>query len=196
MKRTRMAFLFVAFSLLMMGPTRFLVAKKSPSPSPSPSPIASPSPEADFDKLALDFISGYLTARPIQGVALGLHQYDGKIRDYSRLAIDAEVERLKRFRDRLSKLDTSRLSKEANIDRRILLAAIAGELFQIEDMGVFDRNPMTYARALDLNVYIKRDFKPLEDRMRDIVTIEDQAANIMTAGKTNLAPVLPKPYVE
>src|SRR4029453_1814574 len=38
--------------------------------------------------------------------------------------------------------------------------------------------------------------KPLEDRVRDIVTIEDQTANIMTAGKTNLAAVLPKPYVE
>jgi len=118
------------------------------------------------------------------------------VRDYSRLAIDAEVERLKRFRDRLTKLDASKLSKQANIDRRILLTAIAGELFQIEDMGIFDRNPVTYARALNLNIYIKRDFKPIEDRMRDIVTIEDQAANIMTAGKTNLAPVLPKPYVE
>jgi uncharacterized protein (DUF885 family) len=196
MKRTRMAFLFVAVLLLALSPAVSQAAKKSPRPSPSPSPSASPSPEADFDKLALDFISGYFTARPIQGVALGLHQYDGKIRDYSRLAIDAEVERLKRFRDRLSKLDAGKLSKEASIDRRILLAAIAGELFQIEDMGIFDRNPMTYARALDVNVYIKRDFKPLEDRMRDIVTIEDQAANIMTAGKTNLAPVLPKPYVE
>ncbi len=55
---------------------------------------------------------------------------------------------------------------------------------------------MVYAGALDLNIYIKRDFKPLEDRVRDIVMIEDQAANIMTAAKTNLAPVLPKPYVE
>jgi len=55
---------------------------------------------------------------------------------------------------------------------------------------------MTYARALDLNIYIQRDFKPLEDRMRDIVTVEDQAANIMTAAKTNLAPILPKPYVD
>src|SRR5207342_3053138 len=130
------------------------------------------------------------------GVALGLHQYDGKVRDYSRLAVDAEVERLKRFRDRLTKLDTSELSKQANIDRRILLTAIAGELFQIEDMGTFDRNPMTYACALDLNIYIKRDFKPIEDRVRDIVTIEDQTSNIMTAAKTNLAPVLAKPYVE
>jgi uncharacterized protein (DUF885 family) len=152
--------------------------------------------DADFDKLTLDFIGGHLAARPLQGVALGFHQYDGKIGDYSRLAIDAEVERLKRFQDQLGKLDPSKLSKRADIDRRILLTAIAGELFQIVDMGIFEKNPMTYAGALNVNIYIKRDFKPLEDRVRDIVTIEDQAANIMTAAKTNLGLSLPKPYVE
>lgn len=157
---------------------------------------AKANPDADFDKLALDFTTGYLAARPLQAVALGFHQYDGKIADFSRLAIDAEVERLKRFQTALAKLDANKLSKEANIDRRRLQTAIAGELFQIQDMGVYEKNPMTYARALDVNIYVKRDFKPLEDRVHDIVTIEDQAANIMTAGKTNLAAVLPKPYVE
>ena len=149
--------------------------------------------DADFDKLALDFIGGYLAARPLQGVALGFHQYDGKIGDYSRLAIDAEVERLKRFQEQFNKIEAGKLGKQADIDRRILLATIAGELFQIQDMGIFEKNPMTYARAIDINLYIKRDFKPLEDRVRDIVTIEDQTANIMTAGKTNLADALPKP---
>ena len=183
MKLTGITLLLLAFSLGAATPARTQAAE-------------TPKSDADFDKLALDFVSGYLAARPLQGVALGFHQYDGKIRDYSRLAVDAEVERLKRFQGQLSKLDGSKLSKQGDIDRRLLLTAIAGELFQIEEMGIFDRNPMTYARALDLNIYVKRDFKPLEDRMRDIVTIEDQAANIMTAGKTNLAAVLPKPYVE
>ena len=152
--------------------------------------------DADFEKLARDYIAGFLAARPLQGVALGLHDYDGKIGDYSRLAIDAEIERLHRFDTELSKIDPVTLSKSADIDRRILLAAIAGQLFLIEEMGIFEKNPMIYARAIDVNIYIKRDFKPLDDRVRDIVTIEDQAANIMTAAKTNLAAVLPKPYVE
>ncbi|MGI8890607.1 MAG: DUF885 domain-containing protein [Chthoniobacterales bacterium] len=167
----------------------------SAAATPSPKAEASPAP-ADFEKIANEFIGGYLAARPLEGVALGLHQFDGKIGDFSRLAIDAEVERLQRFRDQLSKLDATKLSMQEHIDQRILLAAIASELFQIEDMKIFEKNPMTYAGALDLNIYIKRDFKPLEDRVHDIVAIEDQAANIMTAAKTNLLPVLPKPYVE
>src|SRR2546430_15195695 len=86
--------------------------------------------DADFDKLSLDFIAGFLAARPLQGVALGFHQYDGKIGDYSRLAIDAEIERLKRFQGQFDKIDSRTLSKRAAIDRRILQAAINGELGQ------------------------------------------------------------------
>ena len=55
---------------------------------------------------------------------------------------------------------------------------------------------MIYARAADVNVYIKRNFAPLEDRVRSIVAIESQVPNIIIAAKTNLDPVLPKPYVE
>ena len=152
--------------------------------------------DADFDKVALDFIGGYLAARPLTGVALGFHQFDGKIGDFTRLAIDAEIERLKRFQGQFEKMDATQLSKRADIDRRILLATIRTELFQIVDMGVYEKNPMTYAGAIGVNIYIKRDFKPLDDRVRDIVNIEDQTGNVLTAARTNLAAILPKPYVE
>jgi uncharacterized protein (DUF885 family) len=55
---------------------------------------------------------------------------------------------------------------------------------------------MVYARAADVNVYVKRNFAPLEDRVRSLVTIESQIPNILIAAKTNLNDVLPKPYVE
>jgi uncharacterized protein (DUF885 family) len=178
--------------LVSLGTAAARQHKAKPTATPTPSP----SPEDEFKQQARDFTAGYLAARPLLGVALGLHQYDAKIGDYTRLAIDAEIERLQRFQGIFSKMDGSKLSKQADLDRRILLAAIAGQLFQMQDMAIFDRNPMIYARALDLNVYITRDFKPLDDRLHDIITIEDQAGNIMTAAKDNLAEVLPKPYVE
>ncbi len=164
-------------------------------------PLAAQTPtpakgDAAFDKLALDFVGGYLAARPLTGVALGIHQFDGKIGDYTRLAIDAEVERLRRFKGEFEKIAPGQLSKRSDIDRRILLATINGALAEIVDLGAYEKNPMTYASAIAVNIYIKRDFKPLDDRVRDIVNIEDQTANIMTAARTNLAPVLPKPFVE
>src|SRR5262249_24263453 len=47
-----------------------------------------------------------------------------------------------------------------------------------------------------VNIYIKRNFAPLEDRVHSIVAIESQVPNIQIAARTNLEPVLPKPYVE
>jgi len=152
--------------------------------------------DAEYASVAEEFIKGYLTARPLEATALGFHEYDGKISDYTRLSIDAELSRLKRFDDRLKKFDLSKLSARNSIDLRILQAAIAGQLFEIQELGVFDRNPMTYAQAIDLNIYVARKFAPLEDRVRSIIAIEAQAPNIMIAGKTNLADILPKPYVE
>ncbi len=138
----------------------------------------------------------YFAAHPLQGTALGLHEYDGKISDYSRLALDAELSRLRRFDDRLAKFDPAKLSLRQSVDLRILQSAVKRELFEMQDMSIFERNPMVYARAADVNVYIKRNFAPLEDRVRSLVAIESQIPNILIAARTNLDEKLPRPFVE
>jgi len=152
--------------------------------------------DAEYEAVAEEYIKSYLAARPLQGTALGLHEYDGKITDYSRLALDAELSRLRRFDDRLAKFDPSKLSPRQSIDLRILQAAVKKELFQMQDMSIFERNPMVYARAADLNIYVQRNFAPLEDRVRSLTAIESQLPNILIAARTNLNDVLPKPYVQ
>ncbi len=158
--------------------------------------FATQTADAEYEAVAEEYIKGYLAAHPLEGTALGLHDYDGKITDYSRLALDAELSRLRRFDDRLTKFDPGELSPRQSIDLRILQAAVKKELFEMQDMSVFERNPMVYARAADVNVYIKRNFAPLEDRVRSLVAIESQIPNILVAARTNLGDVLPKPYVE
>jgi uncharacterized protein (DUF885 family) len=158
--------------------------------------FAAETEDGEYEAVAEEYIKGYLSAHPLEGTALGLHEYDGKITDYSRLALDAELSRLRRFDDRLSKFDSGKLSSRQSIDLRILQAAVNKDLFEMQDMSVFERNPMVYARAADVNVYIKRNFAPLEDRVRSLAAIESQIPNILIAARTNLNAVLPKPYVE
>ena len=185
-------------------PLPSLSPKPSPSPkssatpksSPTPKPSPSLKPDAELNNVADEFIRGYLAARPLHATALGFHEYDGRISEYTRLAIDAELARLRRFDDRLNKFDMAKLSPRAAIDLRLLQTAIKRELFLTHDMAIYEQNPMTYASAIDVNVYVKRKYAPIEDRVRSIIVVENQAPNIMIAAKTNLADVLPKPYVE
>src|SRR5256714_987718 len=190
-------------------PSRSPRPKSSPSPASSSSPSASPSPkpaptksppalkpDAELDVVADEYIRGYLAARPLHATALGFHEYDGRINEHTRLAIDAELARLRRFDDRLSKFDLTKLGPRPAVDLRLLQASIKKELFFIHDLGMYEHNPLTYARALDVGVYAKRKYAPIEDRVRSIVVVENQAPNLIIAAKTNLADVLPKPYVE
>lgn len=158
--------------------------------------FAAQTQDAEYEAVAEEYVKTYLATHPLRGTALGFHEYDGKISDYSRLALDAELSRLRRFDDRLAKFDPAKLSPRQSIDLRILQAAVKRDLFEMQDMSVFERNPMVYARAADVNVYIKRNFAPLEDRVRSLVAIESQIPNILIAARTNLDEKLPKPFVE
>ena len=152
--------------------------------------------DAEFTRLAEEYLTGYLAWRPLLAVNLGLHEHDGKMGDYRRASLDAEHARLKRYRERLAQLDTTRLGREASLDHRLLCAAIAEELGSFEDTRSYFRNPMTYASAFDVSVYIKRDFAPLERRARCLVAILGEVPAVMAAARTNLDDALPRPFVE
>src|SRR5580765_6351056 len=72
--------------------------------------------DATFSRLAEEYISGYLAWRPQTGTSLGFHQYDGKLTDYSRASLDAELQRLKSFDQTLADLNTDHLSRQAFYD--------------------------------------------------------------------------------
>ena len=155
-----------------------------------------PAPDAEFRRVADDYLAGYLAWRPATGMTLGLHEYDGRITDFSRASLDAELRRLKEFDRKLAKLSPRKLTREAAFDYRLLQANIRSEIFNFEQDESFTRDPMTYAGAMDLTQYVKRDYAPLAKRVRAIITIEQQTTALFSAARANLVRVLPKPLVE
>lgn len=149
-----------------------------------------------FTKLADEYIDGYLAWRPATGTSLGLHDYDGKITDYSRSSLRKEHTRLQRFDRELAAIPTASLSPRNFHDYQVLRASIANELFGFDEMRGYERNPMTYAGVFDVTTYIKRNFAPLEDRVRSIIAIEKQAPHVFIAAHSNLDGSLPRPYIE
>jgi len=150
-----------------------------------------------FQKIADEYLNGYFAARPLYAVALGFHEgYDGKTSDYSKGSLDAELSRMKSFDAKLSALDTAGLSKQNFMDYRLLRSSIKNEIFNIEDEHIYTKNPMQYAGAIDVNTYVKRNFAPLEERVKYIISTENALPALFTAAKTNLQDSLPKPYIE
>jgi len=176
--------------LILVG---LLAGCSQPSPAPR---LAANDADPSFTRLADEYLAGYLAWRPQTGTALGFHQYDGKVTDYSQASLDAELARLKVFDQRFGQLNTNRLSRQAFYDYRLLRSAIEREIFGFEQTQIYSQNPMTYAGVLDVNIYIKRNFAPLEDRVRSITAILNQAPQIISEARANLAESLPRPQVE
>jgi len=149
-----------------------------------------------FQQLSDEFLQGYLNWRPQAAVALGFHEYDGKIADFSKASLDNELKRLKEYDQRLMTIDTTSLTEKMFYDYRILRSAIKNEIFNFEDFKVYSHNPMTYAGLLDVNLYIKRNYAPIEQRLHAIIQVEKQTPLIVAAAKANLEDSLPKPYIE
>jgi uncharacterized protein (DUF885 family) len=162
----------------------------------SPNGHTAASADTAFVRLADEFLAGYLAWRPQAGTSLGLHEYDGKLTDYGGGSLAAELARLKSFDRRLDGLNPAALSPRSSYDCRILRAAVRKEIFKFEERQVFTQNPMTYAGALNVNIYIKRDFAPLVQRVQSVVAILNQSTNLIAAAKANLAGELAKPFVE
>jgi uncharacterized protein (DUF885 family) len=154
------------------------------------------SADADFQQLTDSFLLGYLTWRPQNAVGLGFHEYDGKLTDISKASISKELTRLKDYEQKLEAIDTSALSAKMFYDLRILKLAIKAEVFGMEDLNKYAVNPMVYAGMIDINIYISRNFAPIEDRLKSIIAIENQAQEQFDYARANLQDSLAKPYVE
>jgi uncharacterized protein (DUF885 family) len=154
-----------------------------------------------YERLANDFVAGQFAFRPLAGVALGWHQYDGRYVVPDQPALAAEDNRLKRFEAEFAALPANQLTPVHRHDLQVLQSTIANGRWAIERQRVYWLNPMSYAGDVgdvppDVTIYLMRDFKPLAARVADITAIIRQTPAVLAAARSNLQPVLPKPFVE
>jgi uncharacterized protein (DUF885 family) len=163
---------------------------------PGRTAITSVSADSSFQLMADEYIKAYLDHNPTQAVSLGFHEYDGKLNDDSRQALDSEYAWLKESAGKLTTIDTATLSKRMFIDYRILRDEIHSELYTFENIHSPYTNPMGYAGAIDANTYVKRNFATPEERLKSIIAIENAAPAYFENARTNLRDSLAKPLVE
>src|SRR6476646_12169870 len=74
---------------------------------------SSQSSQAAFDKLVDEYFDFHFQFHPTEGTQAGLHQYDGKLEDFSRAGMDAEIAGLLKFQKQFGSIQSSQLSEES-----------------------------------------------------------------------------------
>lgn len=172
--------------------------KKTRSDEPAAAPHVLPSAATPPGHPAVEsFLDRYLAARPGFAVSLGLHQFDGKISDWSPAGIRAEKRALEQEQRRFEALLPALKTVAARHEVEMALSMIRLDLLRLD--GGFEgspSNPMAYAAALDLNVYLKRNYAPLEQRVHALTLVLEQAPDVFRSARAHLEESLPKPHVE
>lgn len=153
-------------------------------------------PRERFAALRDRVLFEWLRDDPSKGRELGLHEFDGKVGDYSKAAIEQQIERLTKTRAELAALDLAALTADEALDVAILKNQIDLHLFRDVDRAAWRKDPRFYEELFAVNHYLDRDYAPLEERARRLVAHEKAAlAQVKNVGE-NLTSPMSKAVVE
>src|SRR5580704_10030304 len=149
-----------------------------------------------WNKLTAGFIEEYFRAQPFFAAQSGRHDFDGQLPDISNHGIRREIARLHDARNQLAAVDPATLEPRERFDREYLLAVVDKDLFWTEKAKFPFSNPGWYIDKLDPDMYLNRDYAPLEKRMKAYIKYARGIPKMVNDIKSNLQPPLPKTYVE
>jgi uncharacterized protein (DUF885 family) len=151
---------------------------------------------AQLEKLSADFIAGYVRYNPGSAVQLGIHDFDGQLPIPSRAQIREHIDWARAMENRANAINSATLTKSAQIELRLLKTGIANELFPLVETESWHKNPMDYATGISVDIYVKRNFAPFDQRVRSLIGIEKRAPQFFAAARANLDDSLARPLIE
>src|SRR3990167_2428774 len=154
--------------------------------------------DAVFNQLSDEYLDTiYLPNNPSQATALGVHDYDNQIENYSKSGVEVRIKQLETFKKRIESINPSTLDERTRGDRDLVLNNINSQLLTLQKIRPWEKNPDYYSSGItnDAFVVIEREFAPAEDRLRSLIAREKLMPQALADAKANLKNP-PKIYTE
>lgn len=190
---TRATPLRLALCALLLTTTIALQARE-----PVTAHVDTASNDAAFAKLADEFFDTYyFPTNPTTATATGIHNYDGKLEDYSHAGIDREIADLQKWDRKVSAVDPKGLDEQTRGDRQLVLNYIHSTLLTLQTIRPWEKNPDTYSSGITNSAFVimKRTFAPLPDRLHLLIEREKRMPVVLQAARRSLKNP-PKIYTE
>ena len=148
-----------------------------------------------WDSYVSEFIEAYFVAHPDFAVRAGRHEFDGKLPDWSAEGIAKEIKRLHAEKDRVAGFSDSALDERQRFERGYVASVIDGDLFWLESAEWPMRCPQFYADAIDPDVYVAREYAPLDQRLKAYTAYARAIPTAVDQIRKNLRTPLAKTFV-
>jgi uncharacterized protein (DUF885 family) len=157
--------------------------------TPAPAPAATAAGDAALSGLADEYLDHYyFPNNPTAATVAGIHDYDSKLEDYSRAAVERNVRALKAYERRFAAIEPAGLSETVRGDRELLLSSIRGTLLELEVIRPWQSNPDIYPSGIAESAFtiMERNFAAPNERLRRLIEREQHMPAVLAAAHANL----------
>jgi len=147
------------------------------------------SDDAAFNQLAERYFGEfYFKFNPSSATAAGFHEYDDKLEDYSKAAVDQQIAALKKFKPQFETVNAGKLSPGVAADRELVLGDINSRLLTLEHIRPWEKNPDAYSSGITSSIFVimARNFAPADQRLRSVIAREKQIPAVFGEARKNL----------
>lgn len=135
-----------------------------------------------------DYIARTNAYQPVGATSRGFHEHDGRLGDRSRTALETRIAEVRLFLDRLATLGEDARSGTDAYDADLLWRRLKWEITDFEHVRSWQRAPGAPLATIGsgCNGLVIRDFAPLDERLRALVSRLREAPELLEQAKENL----------
>ena len=124
--------------------------------------------DAEFTKLAREYLDDRAERHPDIATGLGDHRFDARLPDPSAQALEGERRALDGWAARLAAIDQGSLSAEHRVDAAMMADSVARRVFEIDELREHTWNPLQANPGKAIYQLLARDFAPLPERLGSV----------------------------
>lgn len=145
--------------------------------------------EAKFQKTMDTYFDELWKFYPTAATLAGYYKYNDKLEDFGSKNVEKRLDILDGFNQELvAKVDKTKLSAEAQIDYEIIVDALDLELLRLENLVVWQANPIFYNEVFlrSIQGLLVKEFSPLDVRLKSATERAKQLPGLIKQAKDNL----------
>jgi uncharacterized protein (DUF885 family) len=153
------------------------------------------STDAEFARLAREYLDDRAERHPDAATGLGDHRFDARLADPSAQALADERRALDGWAARLAALDRGTLSAEHQVDAAMMADSIARRVFEIDELREHAWNPLLANPGRAIYQLLARDFAPLPDRLGSVAGRLAEVPGVLAEARRQLGR-MPRVHLE
>jgi uncharacterized protein (DUF885 family) len=157
----------------------------------SPPPDAAASADAQYVALAHSYYYENFRLNPIEATFVGVHDYDGRLGDYSAAGVAAQIASDRDYLSQLGGIDRSALSPSVALDATLLEYSLRDDLLNYDTLAQWRHDPDLYTQIASGAVFavMSKDYAPAATRMGYAIARERLIPAMLVEAKKNITTV-------